>query len=170
MHRYASLCEVRWEEGESAHRKPSAADPSRSAPSAATMRGSYAPSCDETSTPRSESVWSSLPPSPTRARARARKQREVLPPSPTRARARARKHRERERERERERARGKAAAAWVITEGTGSDRRPLAARTVGQARLCSGLRAAAPVPARCSLAAASVSGSAGRAPAKRAPR
>ena len=51
-----SMCDsgvgVRWEESESAHLKPPAADPSRSAPSAATMRGSYAPSCDETSTPR----------------------------------------------------------------------------------------------------------------------
>ena len=52
MHRYASLCEVGWEEGESAHRKSSAAAPSRSAPPPAMIRGPYGSSCDAASTPR----------------------------------------------------------------------------------------------------------------------
>jgi len=50
MHRYAPLCRVRWEEVESAHLKSSVAAPSCSAPSPATMHGSYASPCDETST------------------------------------------------------------------------------------------------------------------------
>ena len=54
MHRYASLRKVGWEEGESAHRRPAAAAPSRSAPSPATMRGSYASSRDAASTPRGQ--------------------------------------------------------------------------------------------------------------------
>ena len=51
MHRYASLCEVGWEEGESAHRRPAAAAPSCSAPPPAAMRGPYASSRDAASTP-----------------------------------------------------------------------------------------------------------------------
>ena len=51
MHRYASLREVGWKEGESAHLKSPAAAPSCSAPSTATIRGSYGSSCDAASTP-----------------------------------------------------------------------------------------------------------------------
>ena len=52
MHRYASLCEVGWEEGESARLKSSAAAPSCSAPPIATIRGPYGSYCDAASTPR----------------------------------------------------------------------------------------------------------------------
>ena len=52
MHRYATLREVGWEEGESAHRKSAVAAPSRSAPPPATIRGPYGSSCDAASTPR----------------------------------------------------------------------------------------------------------------------
>ena len=51
MHRYASLRKVGWEEGESAHQRPAAAAPSCSAPSPATMCGSYGSSGDAASTP-----------------------------------------------------------------------------------------------------------------------
>ena len=52
MHRYATLREVGWEEGESAHRKSAVAAPSRSAPPPATICGPYGSSCDAASTPR----------------------------------------------------------------------------------------------------------------------
>ena len=52
MHRYATLREVGWEEGESAHRKSVVAAPSRSAPPPATICGPYGSSCDAASTPR----------------------------------------------------------------------------------------------------------------------
>ena len=54
MHRYASLRKVGWEEGESAHQRPAAAAPSRSAPPPATIRGPYRSSCAAASTPRGQ--------------------------------------------------------------------------------------------------------------------
>jgi hypothetical protein len=50
MYRYASLYRVRWEEVESAHLKSSVAVQSCSTPSPASVHGSYASPCDETST------------------------------------------------------------------------------------------------------------------------
>ena len=52
MHRFASLCEVGWEEGESAHLKSPVAAPSCPSPPEATMCGSYASSRDAASTQR----------------------------------------------------------------------------------------------------------------------
>ena len=58
MHRYASLCEVEREEGESAHRKAAAAALSYSAPLAATVDGPHGSSCDDSITPRArQSGW-----------------------------------------------------------------------------------------------------------------
>jgi hypothetical protein len=58
IHRYASLCEVEREEGESAHRKAAAAAPSYSALLAATVDGPHGSSCDDSSTPRArQSGW-----------------------------------------------------------------------------------------------------------------